>query len=217
MKDGNWAALFDLDGVVVDTETQYTAFWNKVGKLYYPNLKDFGRVIKGQTLTQIYETYFQGMTAEQQYITQSLRDFEKAMTFEYIPGVDRFMDELRKEGVKMAIVTSSDDRKMQRAYLAHPELKGKVDCIVTANQVSHSKPHPECFLKAAERLQMSIEQCVVFEDSLSGLEAGMRSGMKVVGLSTTNSKEAISGRCHLIIENFQTAKIDIVKGLIGQK
>ncbi len=209
------AVLFDFDGVVVDTESQYTEFWNKIGKQYFPNQIDFGKVIKGQTLTQIYKTYFEGMVEAQQRITQALRSFEKDMSFDYIPGVDIFMDELRKHGVKIAIVTSSDEQKMQRAFWAHPELEEKVDCIVTADQVHHSKPHPECFLKAAELLKVPVKNCVVFEDSLNGLEAGIRSGMKVVGLSTTNPAEIIREKCHLIIADFRGVKIDIMQVLQG--
>ena len=54
----NIAALFDFDGVVMDTETQYSVFWDEQGRQYHPEIKDFGRVIKGQTLTQIYDKYF---------------------------------------------------------------------------------------------------------------------------------------------------------------
>ena len=56
----NIAALFDFDGVVMDTETQYSVFWDELGRRYHPEIKDFGRVIKGQTLTQIYDKYFAG-------------------------------------------------------------------------------------------------------------------------------------------------------------
>lgn len=53
------AALFDFDGVVMDTETQYSIFWDEIGRQYFPQIKDFGRIIKGQTLTQIYAKHFQ--------------------------------------------------------------------------------------------------------------------------------------------------------------
>lgn len=58
----NIAALFDFDGVVMDTETQYSVFWDELGRRYHPEIKDFGRVIKGQTLTQIYDKYLQEWT-----------------------------------------------------------------------------------------------------------------------------------------------------------
>ena len=65
-------ALFDFDGVVMDTESQYTVFWNEVGKKFHPECKTFGAMIKGQTLAQIYGKYFQGMETEQARITEDL-------------------------------------------------------------------------------------------------------------------------------------------------
>lgn len=65
------AALFDFDGVIMDTETQYTVFWDEQGRKYL-NEKDFGRRIKGQTLTQIYEKYFSALPEARQKITADL-------------------------------------------------------------------------------------------------------------------------------------------------
>ncbi len=109
------AALFDFDGVVMDTETQYSIFWNEQGRKYHPELPEFGRLIKGQTLTQIYANYFAGMEEVQHEITEDLNKFEKNMLYNYIPGVETFLKELRENGVKIAIVTSSNEMKMSRA------------------------------------------------------------------------------------------------------
>ena len=82
------AALFDFDGVVMDTETQYSIFWNEQGRKYHPELPEFGRLIKGQTLTQIYANYFAGMEEVQHEITEDLNKFEKNMLYNYIPGLE---------------------------------------------------------------------------------------------------------------------------------
>ena len=111
-KEKNIAALFDFDGVVVDTEPQYTLFWDEKGKKYHPEIPDFGHHIKGQTLTQIYSQYFLRPEGIQSQITEELLDFETRMHFDYIPGVVDFMKELREKGVKIAIVTSSNDQKI---------------------------------------------------------------------------------------------------------
>lgn len=197
------AALFDFDGVVMDTEAQYSIFWNGVGKKYFPEYEEFGRMIKGQTLTQIYGNYFQGMEEEQSRITEELNRFENEMTYEYIPGVVRFMHELRDKGVKIAIVTSSNDKKMANVYAVHPELKDMVDRILTAEMFAHSKPAPDCFLLGAEVFDTVPSRCVVFEDSFHGLQAGNAAGMTVVGLSTTNPEEAIRDKCVRAIPDFQ--------------
>ena len=196
------AALFDFDGVVVDTEPQYSLFWDEKGKKYHPEIHEFGHHIKGQTLIQIYSQFFLQPEGLQSEITRELLDYETRMSFEFIPGVVDFMKELRLKGVKIAIVTSSNDQKMANAHRALPELKSMVDYIVTADKVSHSKPHPECFLLGAESVQVPVENCVVFEDSFHGIESGRRAGMKVIGLATTNPASSIEDKVSLVIPDF---------------
>ena len=202
-KENTIAALFDFDGVIMDTESQYTLFWDEKGKKYHPEIPNFGHHIKGQTLTQLYENYFLNPTGIQPQITEELNEFETKMVFPYIPGVVEFMKELREHDVKIAIVTSSNDKKMNNAYRAHPELKSMVDAIITADKVTHSKPHPECFLLGAQTLGIPVENCIVFEDSFHGLDAGNRAGMKVIGLATTNPATSIMDRANLVIPDFQ--------------
>ena len=213
-KEKQIVALFDFDGVVVDTEPQYTLFWDEKGKKYHPEIPDFGHHIKGQTLIQIYKQYFRQPEGLQDEITRQLLDYELTMHFEYIDGVVDFMKELREKGVKLAIVTSSNDAKMANAYREHPELKSMVDYIVTADRVTHSKPHPECFLLGAEMLGVEKDNCIVFEDSFHGIEAGNRAGMKVIGLATTNSAEAIADKCALVIPDFTDFTFEKMKGVL---
>lgn len=195
------AALFDFDGVIMDTETQYSVFWNEQGRKYL-NEEDFGRSIKGQTLTQIYDKYFSGMTEVQQEITNGLNVYEREMSYDYIPGVEAFLADLRKQGARIAVVTSSNEEKMQNVYNAHPEFKGMVDRILTGEMFAHSKPAPDCFLLGMEIFGISPENTYVFEDSFHGLQAGMTSGATVIGLATTNSREAIAGKAHYIMDDF---------------
>lgn len=196
------AALFDFDGVIMDTEPQYTLFWDAIGQVYYPEIPNFGHHIKGQSLKELYKNYFGEVEGLQDHITQKLLEFEGQMHFEYIAGAAEFIRELRERGVRIAIVTSSNDAKMANAYREHPEILSMVDAIITADRVTHSKPHPECFLLGAETLNVPVENCIVFEDSFHGIEAGNRAGMKVIGLATTNPAEAIAEKVNLTIPDF---------------
>ena len=195
------AALFDFDGVIMDTETQYTVFWNEQG-LKYLNEEDFGRRIKGQTLAQIYEKYFSTLPEAQQEITAKLNVFEKQMSYEYIPGVEAFIADLHRHDVKIAVVTSSNEEKMQNVYNAHPEFKGMVDRILTGEMFARSKRAPDCFLLGMEIFESTPDNTYVFEDSFHGLQAGMTSGATVIGLATTNSRKAITGKAHYIMDDF---------------
>lgn len=197
----NITALFDLDGVVVDTEGQYTVFWDEQGRKYL-NEEDFGRRIKGQTLQQIYDKHFPGMEPVRQRITVDLDRFESRMDYSYLPGLEDFVKDLRKHEVNIAIVTSSNNKKMEAVYKAHPHFREYFDCILTANDFTRSKPDPECFLLGMKIFGTDPGNTFVFEDSFHGLQAGMSSGATVIGLATTNPRQAIEDKAHRIIDDF---------------
>ena len=199
--------LFDFDGVIADTESQYTYFWDKMG-MDYLGLEEFGHTIKGQTLVQIFGKYFDGKLKEQQEIVPQLNTFEQNMSYDYIPGALEFMQELEKRGIRSAIVTSSNDIKMSNAYAAHPELLEVVDTVLTSEHFSKSKPDPECFLKGMEALGATPQETIVFEDSFHGISAGRASGAKVIGLATTNSREALTPLCDLVIDDFTQISVE---------
>lgn len=198
------AALFDLDGVVFDTEPQYTVFWGKQCKLYHPDQPSLEQKIKGQTLTQIYDKYFNNeLVREQKKITARLDEFEQNMKFEYIDGFEEYIHDLKCRGIKTAVVTSSNDKKMQAVYKEHPEFKSIFDLILTADDFTKSKPDPECYVNAAKLFGLEQNECVVFEDSFNGLKSGRAANMSVVGLSTTNAAESISEFADAVIEDYQ--------------
>ena len=197
------AALFDFDGTLVDTEPQYSIFWGRQGEKYHPELLHFEKIIKGQTLGQIFAGHFAGLEEVQRQITDELNEFEKNMTFEYIAGVKEYILRLRQEGVKTAIVTSSNDMKMDIVRHALPELTEMFDLILTADMFTHSKPNPDCFLTAAEKLGCKPEDCVVFEDSLHGLQAARSAGMRVIALATTLPAERIAPLADEVWNNFK--------------
>lgn len=197
------AALFDLDGVVFDTEPQYTVFWGAQCREFHPEHPGLEYEIKGQTLDQIYDAWFSGELKEKQaMITERLNAYEASMNYLYITGFEAFIDNLRKQGVKTAVVTSSNQQKMESVYRQHPEFKKLFDAILTSEDFDYSKPHPDCYLKAAARFGAHPKECVVFEDSFNGLKAGRAAGMRVVGLATTNDAEAIRPLCDEVIKDY---------------
>ena len=197
------AALFDLDGVVFDTEPQYTVFWGSQCREFHPEHPGLEHEIKGQTLVQIYDAWFSGeLTEKQLLITERLNQFEQQMDYQYVVGFEEFIGELRQQGIKTAVVTSSNMPKMQAVYASRPEFRGLFDAILTSEDFERSKPDPDCYLKAAERFGVEPKDCVVFEDSFNGLKSGRAAGMYVVGLATTNSAEAIKPYCDEVIANY---------------
>ena len=199
------AAFFDLDGVVFDTEPQYTVFWGAQCREFHPEHPGLEHEIKGQTLVQIYDAWFSGpLTEKQSLITRRLDDYERQMHYDYLAGFEAYICELRQQGVKTAVVTSSNRPKMEAVYASHPEFKELFDAILTSEDFTASKPNPDCYLKAAERFGVQPVDCMVFEDSFNGLKAGRAAGMYVVGLATTNPADAIRPYCDEVVSDFTT-------------
>ena len=203
------AALFDLDGVVFDTEPQYTVFWGAQCREFHPEHPGLEHEIKGQTLTQIYDRCFtaDGLAEKQALITRRLDEFEAQMHFDYVDGFEDFVRDLRERGIKTAVVTSSNVPKMQSVYRQRPEFCELFDAILTAEDFERSKPDPDCYLKAAQRFGAEPSECVVFEDSFNGLKSGRAAGMTVIGLSTTNKVDDIAPLCDEVIPNYMNFKL----------
>lgn len=197
--------LFDLDGVLIDSEGEYSKFWAENGRKYGVPDPDFAANIKGTTLTEIL-TYFRA--EDRDAVVQEIHDFEKQMRYPLFPGVEDFLKELKRFGIPAAVVTSSDDVKMSYLFAAHPEFKDYFSAFVTGSQVKKSKPDPEGYLTGARAIGVAPENCFVFEDSIQGLQAGLSSGAVVIGLATTNPVEKVSPLCHKVIRSFEDFTVD---------
>lgn len=197
------AALFDLDGVVFDTEPQYTIFWRNQCVEFHPEIPGLENKIKGQTLVEIYDKYFSGnLFDKREVVSQRLADFEQRMSYDYIQGFVPFVLDARLQNIKTAVVTSSNRAKMENVYKAHPDFLEMFDAVLTSEDFVNSKPAPDCYLEAANRFGFLAEECIVFEDSFNGLMSGRNAGMTVVGLSTTNRREAIDDYSDIVIDNY---------------
>lgn len=182
--------LFDLDGVLLDSEGQYSIFWGQMEKEYPTGINNFASYIKGFHLKRILD-YFASDEVRQQVLDR-LNEFEREMRYEFFPGALDFVKRLRAAGIPMAIVTSSDRKKMLSLYNQHPEFPGLFDHIITGDMVTKAKPDPDCFLMGAKLLGIPIGGCIVFEDSRNGLIAGRASGARVIGVVSTLSAPEVA-------------------------
>lgn len=198
-------ALFDLDGVILDTEGSYTAFWDDYGSRHFSE-KDFGLKIKGQTLVKILGDYFPEEN-ERKSITDAINDFERKMSYPFVPGVENYIKSLKSNGIRTAVVTSSNLLKMENVYRCHPGFREMFDMILTSEDFSESKPSPYCYLKAMRLFGAGPEDCVVFEDSLAGLQSARASGAFVTALTTTNPEEVVRNYADLVIRDFNDSGI----------
>lgn len=185
------AALFDLDGVLIDTEGQYFQFWGVIVPKFLPQYPNFGNMVKGCTLVDIHQRFFDNDPAKYGEIDRLLNEFEATMKYKLFPGALELVDELRRNGVLCAIVTSSNQEKMASLAKQLPDLTAHFDHVFTAEDAGKGKPAPDCYINAAKYFGVRPEECLVFEDSINGLKSGRSAGAFVVGVTTTNSAEIV--------------------------
>lgn len=210
----DFALLFDLDGVIFASENYYTDFWTMEAKKYLPNERDFAQKIKGHGLNDIFAKYFFDQPQIQQEIIMDLKQVESNMNFNYIDGVEEFLTSIQKENYTRCLVTSSMDDKMENVYKKRPQMQEFFPLVVTANQIRHSKPAPDCYLRASKLCNIAPSRCIVFEDSLAGLESAKTAGMKRVALSTTYSIEELKDKADMIIADFSSINISEILRLL---
>lgn len=201
-------ALFDFDGVVVDTEPIYDKYWDEAGIRYETDIDNFAEVVKGTTLSAVIENHFSDRSeAFKELVIKESMAYESTMPLPAMPGSIEFLFLLKEKGVKIGLVTSSDETKVKRAF-SELKLEGIFDTVVTADRIIKGKPDPFCYLLAAQDLGVKPAECIVFEDSFVGIKAGTDAGMRVVALTTTNSEEALKDKVYQVIPDFRSMSFD---------
>jgi HAD superfamily hydrolase (TIGR01509 family) len=197
--------LFDLDGVLIDSEGLYTKFWEETERIYPTGIADFAHFIKGSNLTKIL-SYFSA--EEQPKVEQRIHEFDDGLVYPLFPGAVELLKELRRRNIPAALVTSSDAEKMQNLFKLYPDFEGYFTAIINGSHVTHSKPHPEGYLLGAKAIGRSPEECIVIEDSRQGIQAGKAAGAYVVGLSTTLDAAEISPLADEVLPNIAAVDLD---------
>ena len=186
MKDTITAVLFDMDGVVLDTEKLYTRFWQEAANLLgYPMTKEqalgMRSLNRGAGLAKM-QSYF-GPDVDYDKIREKRIELMDAFVAEegvdLKPGVHELLAYLKEKGIKTAIATSSP---LERTllYLTSVGLQDSFDELVSGYMVEKGKPEPDIFLYAAKKLGIEPEYCMVLEDSPAGILAAHRAGCKPV-------------------------------------
>lgn len=207
--------LFDLDGVLVDSEKEYTRIWDEIEKRYPTGIDNFALSIKGQTLGKILNDHYS--LKDREKVSELLHELEKMMRYEYCQYAEEFLDQIKKKNIKIAVVTSSDEIKMEHLYKDLPEFRNKVNVIIDSTKVERSKPDPEGYLKAAKELGVNIQNCTVFEDSVQGVKAGHASGALVVGVIGTKTREELLPYSDILINGFKEIDLEDLVEITGNR
>lgn len=197
----NIGFLFDLDGVLIDSERQYTEIWAKINREFPSGIEGLEHIIKGCTLSKILEENYNSETIRIA-VANRLHELESKMHYNFLPFAKEFLVNLKERQLPCVLVTSSDNKKMHHLREEIPEIEDYFEYIVTGNQVKESKPSPEGYLLGASKINADPRNCVVFEDSLQGVMAGKNAGSYVVGVKGTIPVENLASFSHIVIDNF---------------
>lgn len=187
------AVLFDMDGVIIDTQSAVDAFWLNLANAHNIALSssDFTRHIYGCSANHTLDALFPMLSrTEREELHATMADYEVNQTYQAVPGALALLRVLKDHVIPTALVTSGADFKV-RAVSAQLQLEGLFTTEVTSNAIHHSKPHPEGYLTAAARLGIPAQQCIVIEDALSGIEAGRAAGALCIGVSGPEGAEQL--------------------------
>lgn len=203
----NAGFLFDLDGVLIDSETAYSEIWTRIEREYPTGIEDFARKIKGTTLEKILSDNYPDASTRAK-VEARLYELEGQMKYTPLPGAVELLSKLNGRGIPAVIVTSSNDKKMQHLWSDLPDFRQYFRKIVDGDMVTHSKPDPEGYLLGASLIDRKPEHCVVFEDSLQGVKAGHNSGAYVVGVAGTLPAETIAPYCDMVVDTLEDFDVE---------
>jgi beta-phosphoglucomutase len=218
------AFIFDFDGTLVDLFDKHLEAFQEVVKKRY-NLDftredlDAGYGMVGEDILRLFfeKHNLQLSKEEVREVAKDRRELalkKISGNITLLPGAEKLLENLKKEGYKIAIATSCSKNVCDAAF-AMPAFRGRLDAVTTGSEVSKGKPHPEIFLKTALKLGLKPGECIVFEDSTYGVQAGKKAGMKVVAVTTGHeSKERLlRENPDKIVENLLEIDVKSLKNL----
>ena len=204
------ALVFDMDGVIVDSNPLHRESWALFNSRYgLETTEAMHQRMYGRRNDEIVRDFFggelpsnevaaRGKAKEQLYREMAAARVEDIL----VPGIRQFLE--RHKETPMGLASNAEPENVA-LVLDRAALRPYFQAVVDGHQVRNPKPHPDVYLRVAELLQVRPGDCIVFEDSFSGVEAAIAAGMRVVGLSTTY--DDLPGT-RLTIDNFLSADLD---------
>ena len=194
-----WAAIFDWDGVILDSSKHHEESWERLAKEEGKILPE-GHFLRGfgRRNVEIMRDLLQWSDDLQEIQRLSLRKEElyrevvEDWGIQSLPGVRTWLERLEQAGIPCAIGSSTEQKNVQLG-LRLLGFESFFQTAITAEHVQRGKPAPDVFLQAAKKVGIDSRRCVVFEDAPSGVEAARAAGMKVVGVTTTHPGGHLEG------------------------
>ncbi len=210
------AILFDMDGVVIDTEAAVTVFWERLAAQHGITLTeaDFDTYIYGRPAGQTMDAVFPKLTeAERAAVFADAYAYETNQEYIVVPGVIDLLRALKANDIPAALVTSGERFKVAEVF-RQLEIGDLFNAVVTAEDIPKGKPHPACYLLGAKRIDTPAERCLAFEDSVSGVQAAVAAGTSCIGIRPARTAVGLLPHgVRGVIPDFSAVRLEADKGL----
>jgi HAD superfamily hydrolase (TIGR01509 family) len=204
------AIIFDLDGVIINSNPAIVSFWHEWAQNEHITLSEAQVMqwVYGRKVTATIEGLFSHLSdTRKKDIEEAGYLFDSNMRPDGVIGVQEFIKTLSSMNFPIGVVTSSHHNRMHQ-MLAHIDLANEFKHFITAHDVVNGKPDPEPYLKMAEKLHIHPSACLVFEDAISGIQSAVAAGMKVIGIGDLqNADTLIAAGANEVITNFHAIDI----------
>lgn len=203
------AVIFDLDGVIIDSEPLHTKAVVQALRQYNVELtQDYCNQFIGTTVVHMMETIrndysLQASVEELIRADQTARQqLLQSETYPVVPNIRGFIADLYEHGVQLAVASSSTQEEIE-AVIHRLSLEPFFSVLLSGTKVAHPKPAPDIFLEAARRLSVEPSECVVVEDSFLGVTAAKAAGMTRIGFLNPNSGNQDLSHVDFVVESFE--------------
>ena len=205
-------AIFDMDGVVVDNHRYHYQAWKAFSEKYkFPLDPEIYRdKFNGKTNADLFSMIFGNISVDEiEHYAQEKEGMYQKLYLEHMiahKGLVEYLEFLKKSKIKIALGTSAPTTNVDFT-LDTLKLRQYFEVIVDGYQVKKGKPDPEVYQLCVMKLGLLPKECVVFEDSLAGLESGERAGCKIVGVATSHKAYELKPKTDIIIHDFTERKV----------
>ncbi len=215
------ALIFDMDGVLIDSNPyhirNWRAFLDARGIAYDPDA--LPKQILGQRNDNVFRAFL-GPEKTQQELDRLNDELEAGFRHVFLPeakplpGLTALIEECHAAEIPMAVASSATTENLHFIVDALG-YRARFLSLLSGAEVTHPKPHPEIYLKSAEKLGVAPARCVAFEDSFVGLESACNAGMKVVAIASTFPREELESHGHadLVVESFEELSLEALRKL----
>jgi len=216
--------IFDMDGVIIDSNPLHIRAWRSVFEKenVFISDDDFSNIVSGTTGDSAIRTLLKRELTQDEVnqfneaVDAEFRRMLTEMNVDPVKGLRNFLEQMRSAGHRIVVATSAPTKNVDMV-MGKLQLREYFEFIIDRTRVTHGKPHPEIYLKTLEQIAIPDSRCIVFEDSLAGVKSAVGAGLTVIGVTTSHSAEELNAiGASITIRDFDEVSAEHISSLMNK-